>query len=237
MSMKIDESIKGKTIMVVDDNRDMVHLFKRILTNRGYQVISAEDGLEALQMVEETPPDLILLDLSLPKMDGYKVCQRLKDSDTTTMIPVIMVTCRGGMTDKIQGLATGADDYITKPVNNEELLARVESLLKIRDLHERLTEARKLETLAQVAVSVNHEINNPLCSIVANAEMLKECLAGAHESVMHKIESILKESERIKQVINKLSNATKVISRDYIPGIKMIDLDGSSDADKMDSTL
>ena len=85
MSIGIEESIKGKTVMVVDDNRDMVHLFKRILTKKGYQVTSAGDGYEALQMVFENPPDLILLDISMPKVDGYKVCQKLKDSDETAV--------------------------------------------------------------------------------------------------------------------------------------------------------
>jgi len=232
MFSNIEVPKESKTILVVDDNRDMVHLFKKILATHGYQVISAENGLDALKMASENLPDLILLDLAMPKIDGYTVCKRLKDSDETNMIPVIMVTCRDTVKDKIQGLEFGADDYVTKPINYIELLARVESLLKIRDLHHRLIEARKLETLAQIAVSVNHEINNPLCSISANAEMLRTAINDPDDSVLRKIEIILKEVDRIKQVINKLSSATRVISMEYISGIRMLDLDKSSEDDE-----
>lgn len=227
MLVKIEEIIKNQRILVVDDNKDIVHLFKKILSTHGYKVTSAENGHEALKMAFENPPDLILLDLALPKMDGYTVCKKLKESNETSMIPVIMVTCRDTMKDKIQGLQLGADDYITKPIYYIELLTRVESLLKLRELQKQLIEARKLETLAQIAVSVNHEINNPLCSISANAEMLKTIINNTDDTVLHKIDIILKEVDRIKQVISKLSNATRVISMEYISGVKMLDLNKS----------
>ncbi|MBN2372270.1 response regulator [bacterium] len=228
MTLSIDEAIKGKRIIVVDDNKDMVYLYRKILKDQGYQVGSAENGLDGIQLILKELPDLVLLDLSMPKMDGYQVCKRLKNIEETKTIPVIMVTCRGNTRDKIYGLELGADDYIKKPVNNEVLLARVKSLLKMKEMHERLTEARKLETLAQVAVSVNHEINNPLCSISANAEMLKTSIAGADERLIHKVDIILKEVDRIKQVVSKLTNATRVISTEYISGVKMLDLDEST---------
>ncbi len=235
MFFEIGEAAKDKTIMVVDDNKDMVHLFKKILNTHGYEVTSAGTGDDALKMAFENPPDLVLLDLAMPKMDGYTVCKRLKESDETNMVPVIMVTCRDSMKDKIQGLEIGADDYITKPVQYIELLARVESLLKIKELHKRLIEARKLETLAQIAVSVNHEINNPLCSISANAEMLRASIGNGNEIALHKVDIILKEVDRIKQVISKLSSATRVISMEYISGIKMLDLNKSAQDNEINS--
>ncbi|MGA1864660.1 MAG: response regulator [bacterium] len=231
MSMKIEDIIKNKKILVVDDNKDILHLFKKILSTYGYNVISAENGQEALKMAFEDSPDLILLDLALPKMDGFTVCKKLKESDETSMIPLIMVTCRDTMKDRIQGLKLGADDYITKPIYYVELLTRVESLLKLRELQKQLIEARKLETLAQIAVSVNHEINNPLCSISANAEMLKTHIDNSDDSVLRKIDIILKEVDRIKQVISKLSNATRVISMEYISGVRMLDLNKSIQSD------
>ena len=227
MSMKIEDIIKNKKILVVDDNKDILHLFKKILSTHGYNVTSAENGQEALKLAFEDPPDLILLDLALPKIDGLSVCKKLKESDETSMIPIIMVTCRDTMKDKILGLKLGADDYITKPIYYVELLTRVESLLKLRELQKQLIEARKLETLAQIAVSVNHEINNPLCSISANAEMLKTHMDNSDDGVLRKIDIILKEVDRIKQVISKLSNATRVISMEYISGVKMLDLNKS----------
>jgi DNA-binding response OmpR family regulator len=227
MSVKIEEIIKNQKILVVDDNKDILHLFKKILSTHGYNVTSAENGYEALKMAFEDPPDLILLDLALPKMDGFTVCKKLKESVKTSMIPVVIVTCRDTMKDKILGLQLGADDYITKPIYYVELLTRVESLLKLRELQKQLIEARKLETLAQIAVSVNHEINNPLCSISANAEMLKTHINNSDDAVFRKIDIILKEVDRIKQVISKLSNATRVISMEYISGVKMLDLNKS----------
>ena len=109
MTLNIDDAVKGKRITVVDDNKDMVLLYKRILTSQGYQVASAGNGFDGLQMIFKDPPDLVLLDLSMPRMDGYQVCKRLKNSKDTNTIPVIMVTCRGNKTDKIQGLELGAD--------------------------------------------------------------------------------------------------------------------------------
>jgi DNA-binding response OmpR family regulator len=228
MSIKIDDITKNKTILVVDDNKDIVHLFKKILSIHGYKVTTAENGSDALKMAFEDPPDLILLDLAMPKMDGFTVCKKLKESNETNMIPVIMVTCRDTMKDRIQGIELGADAYITKPIYYIELLAWVESLLKLRELQKQLIEARKLETLAQIVVSVNHEINNPLCSISANAEMLRTTIKSDDDMVLHKLDIILKEVDRIKQVISKLSNATRVISMEYISGVKMLDLDKSA---------
>ena len=227
MTSKIEEIKRNQKILIVDDNKDILHLFKKILSTHGYNVISAENGHDALKMAFEDPPDLILLDLALPKMDGFTVCKKLKESDETSMIPVIIITCKDTMKDKILGLQVGADDYITKPIYYVELLTRVESLLKLRELQKQLIEARKLETLAQIAVSVNHEINNPLCSISANAEMLRTHIDSADDGVLRKIDIILKEVDRIKQVISKLSNATRVISIEYISGVKMLDLNKS----------
>jgi len=235
MHSPVEDDKDSKTILVVDDNQDMVHLFKKILSIHGYKVISAGNGADALKIAFETPPDLILLDLAMPKMDGYAVCKQLKASNKTNMIPIIIVTCRDSMKEKIQGLETGADDYITKPIYYVELLTRIESLLKIRELHQRLIKIQKLETLAQVAVTVNHEINNPLCSISANAEMLRTTLENPDEAILRKIDIILKEVDRIKQVINKLSHATRVVSMEYISGVKMLDLDKSSGGDKKES--
>ncbi len=223
----IDEAIKRKDLLVIDDNEDMIHLYKRILTKQGYNVRSADNGYDGLRQAFQDVPDLVLLDLSMPKMDGYQVCKRLKESEETKMVPVIIVTCKADMNDKIQGLETGADDYLTKPVNNAELLARVKSLLKIRELNDRLIEAQKLETLRQTAVSVCHEINNPLCSISANAEILKTAVSGTDKKLVRKIDIIIKEVDRINRVVDKLMRATKVVSTEYIPGIEMLDLDES----------
>jgi response regulator RpfG family c-di-GMP phosphodiesterase len=162
----------------------------------------------------------------------------LKESENTRYIPVIIVTCKSSIQEKVMGLELGADDYIVKPFCREEVLARVKSLLKLRSLHYRLIQAEKLATLAQVAVSVNHEINNPLCAISANAEIIKMMLIrGIDVDRMNaKVEAILSEVDRIKRVIEKLSRAQKVVSMEYMAGIQMLDIDHSIEGIEDDDT-
>lgn len=223
------EQVVKEKILIVEDNQDMRVPLQKMLEWAGYRVISAEDGDTALQMAKEEDPHLVLLDLGLPKIDGCSVCKMLKESENTKYIPIVILTSRSSLQDKIKGLELGADDYIVKPYEKKEVLARVKSLLKLRTLHDRLVQAEKLATLVQVAVSVNHEVNNPLCAISANAEIIKIMLNKGvdPERINIKIEVILNEVDRIKRVIEKLSRATKVVSMEYISGIQMLDIDQS----------
>lgn len=127
-------------ILVVDDVQANVHLLTTYLKAVGYHVIPARDGEEALLKVNETNPDLILLDIMMPKMNGLEVCSRIKSNDTTKYIPVILVTALNEIEDKIKGQEAGADDFISKPFNKLELLTRVKSLLRIKSLHDQLNE-------------------------------------------------------------------------------------------------
>ncbi len=125
-------------ILVVDDIPLNRKLQKTYLESVGYQVILANDGIEALQRIDEERPDLILLDVMMPKMNGFQVCRRLKSLESTRFIPIIMVTALNEIDDKVRGIEAGADDFITKPFNKLELLARVKSLLRIKYLHDEL---------------------------------------------------------------------------------------------------
>ncbi|HEY65944.1 MAG TPA: response regulator [Caldilineae bacterium] len=119
----------AKTILVVDDEPDVQQLLNLILTRAGYQVSTANDGIEALSEVGRTPPDLILLDIMMPGMDGYEVLQRLRSDPATAHIPVIILSAKGDVQDRVKGLRLGADDYIPKPADPNELIARVEAVL------------------------------------------------------------------------------------------------------------
>ncbi|MDZ7401341.1 MAG: PleD family two-component system response regulator [candidate division KSB1 bacterium] len=125
-------------ILVVDDIPLNRKLQKTYLESVGYQVILANDGIEALQRIDEERPDLILLDVMMPKMNGFQVCRRLKSLESTRFIPIIMVTALNEVDDKVRGIEAGADDFISKPFNKLELLARVKSLLRIKYLHDEL---------------------------------------------------------------------------------------------------
>jgi adenylate cyclase len=122
------------TILVVDDIPANVRLLEAILQPRGYDVVSAPDGLVALEIVESAKPDLVLLDVMMPHLDGYEVCRRLRERDETAVLPVIMVTSSGA--EKTEAIQAGADDLIEKPFSHDELLIRVRSLLRIKRYHD-----------------------------------------------------------------------------------------------------
>ncbi|MBN1350253.1 diguanylate cyclase [candidate division KSB1 bacterium] len=135
-------SVRNSKILVVDDVPINIKLQKTYLSAVGYEVIDAKDGLEALLKARKEKPDLILLDVMMPKMNGFQVCQKLKNGDNQ-FIPIIMVTALNEIEDKIKGIEAGADDFICKPFNKLELLARVKSLLRIKHLHDKLEEKVK----------------------------------------------------------------------------------------------
>jgi len=122
-------------ILVVDDVPENVRLLEAVLVPRGYDVVSATNGSAALELVDSEKPDLILLDVVMPEMDGYAVCQRLRADDDTAVLPVIMVTSSIGP-EKTKAIEAGADDFIPKPFNHDELLVRVRSLLRIKRYHD-----------------------------------------------------------------------------------------------------
>ena len=143
-------------ILVVDDTPSNVKLLADILQARGYAVLTAATGAEALACVERDAPDLVLLDVMMPGMSGYEVCRKLRDNPATAMLPVVMVTALDPGPERVKGLEAGADDFLTKPIHQPEILARVRSLLRIKALHDQLTglnqhlEARVAEQVSQL---------------------------------------------------------------------------------------
>ena len=111
-------------ILVVDDIPRNIKLLADILSVQGYDVTTAASGLEALQQIEQSKPDLVLLDVVMPGMDGYEVCRQVRHNPATAILPVVMVTALDPTTERIKGLEAGADDFLSKPVNQAELLAR-----------------------------------------------------------------------------------------------------------------
>jgi two-component system cell cycle response regulator len=138
-------------ILVVDDSRDNLEILATRLRFRGYAVETAASGEEALARVAENPPDLILLDIMMPGIDGYEVARRIKGDPTLPFIPIILLTARDTTQDKVEGLDAGADDYLTKPINFPELEARVRSMLRIKELQDDLE--RKNRELERLSIS------------------------------------------------------------------------------------
>ena len=134
-------------ILVVDDTPANVKLLAGVLEASDYDVCVAYSGREALEQVAKNQPDLILLDIVMPDLDGYEVCRRIREDATTALVPVVMVTALDPEEERIKGIEAGADDFLTKPINRMELMARVRSLLRIRELHRVVEE--QAERLAQ----------------------------------------------------------------------------------------
>jgi len=117
----------GALILIVDDDASLLKLMKRDLEMEGYRVITAPDGKTGLRLLEDEEPDLLLLDLMMPGMDGFTVCQRAREFSS---VPIIMLTAKGELESMVRGFETGADDYVVKPFGLDELLARVEAVLR-----------------------------------------------------------------------------------------------------------
>lgn len=142
------EQEKTPVVLVVDDNQQNLELLQAYLEDMDCETVPAYDGQEALEVISKGAPDLILLDIMMPKMSGFEVCKRLKNDPKTSDIPVIMVTALNEFGDIERGIDSGTDDFISKPVNKLELLTRVKTMLKLKHLSDKLQ--RTLAYLSEV---------------------------------------------------------------------------------------
>ena len=148
---------KTPTVLVVDDNQQNLELLQAYLEDVDCETVPARDGVEALEIIGKEPPDLILLDVMMPKMSGFEVCKRIKNDPHTCDIPVIMVTALNEFGDIEHGIDSGTDDFISKPVNKLELTTRVKTMLKLKHLSDKLertlTYLREIEKQAKMVKS------------------------------------------------------------------------------------
>lgn len=133
-----DATDRQPVILIVDDLAQNARLLESVLVPRGYRVVIAGSGAEALARVTDDPPDLVLLDILMPGIDGYEVCRRLRDQPATAVLPVVMITASGGQ-EKLRALEAGADDFISKPFDRAELLAGIRSLVRIKQFQDTIT--------------------------------------------------------------------------------------------------
>jgi phosphate regulon transcriptional regulator PhoB len=124
------KAVNMKRILIIEDDRDIVELVRYNLANEGFQVVAAYDGGTGLSTLKKSPPDLLLLDLMLPKLSGLDICREIRKDESLNRLPVLMLTARGEEADRVVGLEMGADDYVVKPFSPRELIARVKALLR-----------------------------------------------------------------------------------------------------------
>jgi CheY-like chemotaxis protein len=199
-------------ILVVDDQPINVQLLKRKLEREAIKVTTATNGLEALSSVKWDRPDLILLDVMMPDMDGIEVCQRLQADEETKPIPVIFITARTSKEGKIEGLGVGAVDYITKPIDLDETMARVQTQLRfvaanreLVDLQRRLSEARRAATIGAVTQGIAHNLNNLLGVVIGYLDLVK-AYHDKPELVKKNAAAVEEAVLRIVSIIKQLSN-------------------------------
>ncbi|MDH3329638.1 MAG: response regulator, partial [Desulfobulbaceae bacterium] len=194
---------KKVKLMIVDDNVDTVELLTKRFKAQGYDIAAAYDGEQALRMVRECMPDLIVLDIMMPKIDGYEVCRQLKDDESTKHIPILMLSAKSEVPEKVKGLDTGADGYLTKPFDYNELAARVRSQLARKDASIQLAQKEKLAALNHMVDEVSHEVRNPLVTIGGFVRRIGKNLAEDDPNRKY-IDIILENVASLEKMVTQL---------------------------------
>jgi two-component system, NtrC family, sensor kinase len=216
MNSTLPKTNKGN-ILVVDDTPENLRLLSGILSEKGYQVRPVPNGKLALSAAQNIPPDLVLLDIMMPEIDGYEVCQQLKASEVTKNIPVIFLSAINDVMDKVKAFTVGGVDYITKPFQVEEVLARIETHLKICSLQnslqeknqdlataidqlqaaqEHLIQSEKMAALGQLIAGIAHEINTPLGIIGSSIDNIANFWESNFDNLPQLFQELSSESQK-----------------------------------------
>ncbi|WOD40326.1 response regulator [Nodosilinea sp. E11] len=230
-------------ILLVDDTPDNLRVLSAMLTHQGYEVRKALNGPRAIASVQSDPPDLILLDIKMPGMDGYAVCQQLKADPNTCDVPVIFISALDDALDKVKAFAVGGVDYITKPFQEMEVLARIEHQLCIQRLKQQLLEhnqelVRSNRELQQFAYVVSHDLQQPLQSITGFVKvLLLKYENDFDEMAIDYLSRVQKSGDRMQHLIQDLLSYSKVGSQNQ--EMKPVDLNAvfNQVLDNLNSTI
>ncbi len=200
------------TLLIVDDMPDNVTLLRRSLSEAGFKVLVANNGEVGIRTAEYARPDLILLDVMMPDIDGFEVCRILKSRETTQKIPIIFMTALTDTIDKVKGFQLGAEDYVTKPIQHEEVLARINTHLKLRKQQIQIQQQNEIlqqrnQELDMFAHMVAHDLKNPLNGIIMIADILKQTLSPeAYPSArsLRQVDILDRTSRRMMDIISAL---------------------------------
>ncbi len=211
-------------ILVVEDESDSRFLFERLLTKNGYTVQTAEDGDAALSIIEKFNPKVILADWTMPKMNGIELCNIIKKKDDTKLIYFILLTGRTSLKDRVEGLDIGADDYLVKPIENQELLARIRAGLRIHNLQNELKNIEHNKAVVELACTIGHKINNPLSSLKMSIDTLKTEIDSSNESTNEDLFIIDESLKRIQEFVKALQKLQSAEIMDYALDNKMLNI-------------
>jgi DNA-binding response OmpR family regulator len=189
--------------------------------------MTSYDGKSGIEKAIKEVPDLILLDVMMPDLTGIEVCRVLVVNPITANIPIILVTAKSGAEDTKEGLEAGAFDYIKKPFNRIELLARVHSALKLNEAHKLLVEAEKRSTFSATVVTTNHKIKQPLTLMSLSSSAIKRELNKeeiSREAILKKLNYIDIAIKEITDILNQLNSIKQPVFSEYIKNIRMVDV-------------
>jgi len=221
-----------KKILVIDDLPENVFILQDRLVQEGYEVITAYDGNGGIEKAYSELPDLILLDVMMPDISGFEVCKILVNDERTKHIPIILVTARAGAEDTKEGLEAGAFDYIKKPFNRVELMARVKSALKLSDANQQVLQIEKRTTYVATIITANHKIKQPLTLLSLSSAAIKKELEKdeiSKESILNRVKYIDAAIKDINDVLNKLNSISNPELSDYAKDVKMIRVEGEGE--------
>ncbi len=216
-----------KKVLVVDDQKDNVFVLKDRLQREGYEILEAYDGETCIKIAKSENPDIILLDVMMPGMSGFEVCKILSATKSTQLIPVLLVTALTEAEDLKEGFQVGAFDYIKKPFNRIELIARVKAALRFRESQQVMLEFEKVKTFSATVSTANHEIKQPLTLInlstaAVNRELGKDEIS--REVIQKRIGFIEDATRDIISVLDQLSSIKTPVLTDWVNDVKLIDL-------------
>lgn len=217
-----------KRILVIDDLPENVFMLQDRLENEGYEVVTAYDGKTGIAKATSDMPDLILLDVMMPGMTGIEACKILKHDPVTSDIPIIIVTAKSGADDAKEGLEAGAFDYIKKPFEKIEMLARINSALKLAEAHKQVVEAEKKSTYAATVVTTNHKIKQPLTLMSLSSAAIKRELNKeqiSKEAILNRLNYIETAVNEITNILNQLNAIKKPPASDYVKKVNAVEIE------------
>jgi len=222
----VSDEIKGK-VLIVEDDKNYAEILKRVIMKNEYEINLAYDGKEGLELSTKWKPDVIIVDWMMPGMSGIELISKLREHPELRFSYIIMLTARVETEDKITGLEAGADDFITKPVDFGELIARIRVGFRIKKLQTEIAELQHESALLEMARTLGHEINNPLNIIYLALELINRALKEDNPDkgkIIENLNRIHQASERIKEIVNKLISLRKPAFKEYVNGKRMLDL-------------
>ena len=216
-------------ILVVDDDIYIRSFLQKRLTALGFEVHVAEDGKLGLAAAEKLHPHLIVSDWMMPVMDGTEFCKQIKKHPELKYTYFILLTARDSAEDKIEGMELGADDFMTKPFNDKELVARINVGIRITALQQELSMYQHEKAITELAVTIGHEINNPLGIMMLTLQVMKKKLGTPRaEELIQDIETTLANGNRVADIVKKLCSLEDPQFKPYLKNsnVKMLDLTG-----------